>query len=126
MEYRYLDIIKKEDNVEFDVDKEVNSSLFKDDIVQSRQYSSYDSARYDWSTGKISSRKITRIGNEKEIPAMTMPYQGPVKSRSIDSTKFPIYVRTTKAPRFNEFRGERIRFFDIAERRSEINYAFVS
>ena len=65
-EYRYLDIIKKEDNkFEFDVDKEVNSLLSKDDIVQSRQYSSYDSARYDWSTGKISSRKITRIGSSE-------------------------------------------------------------
>ena len=63
-EYRYLDIIKKEDNkFEFDVDKEVNEILSKDDIVQSRQYSSYDSARYDRSTGKISSRKITRIGS---------------------------------------------------------------
>ena len=65
-EYRYLDIIKKEENkFEFDVDKEVNSLLSKDDIVQSRQYSSYDSARYDWSTGKISSRKITRIGSSE-------------------------------------------------------------
>lgn len=65
-EYRYLDIIKKEDNkFEFDVDKEVNELLSKDDIVQSRQYSSYDSARYDWSTGKISSRKITRIGSSE-------------------------------------------------------------
>ena len=65
-EYRYLDIIKKKDNkFEFDVDKEVNKLLSKDDIVQSRQYSSYDSARYDWSTGKISSRKITRIGSSE-------------------------------------------------------------
>ena len=65
-EYRYLDIIKKEENkFEFDVDKEVNELLSKDDIVQSRQYSSYDSARYDWSTGKISSRKITRIGSSE-------------------------------------------------------------
>ena len=65
-EYRYLDVIKKEDNkFEFDVDKEVNNLLSKDEIVQSRQYSSYDSSRYDWSTKKVSSRKITRIGSSK-------------------------------------------------------------
>lgn len=65
-EYRYLDVIKKEDNkFEFDIDKEVNDLLDRDSIVTKRQYPPYDSARYDWSTDKISSRKITRIGSSE-------------------------------------------------------------
>ena len=65
-EYRYLDVIKKKDNkFEFDVDQDVNNFLKRDDIVQKRQYSTYDSSRYDWSIDKINSRKITRIGSSE-------------------------------------------------------------
>lgn len=63
-EYRYLDTIKKEDHkFEFDIDSEVISNLKKDDIVS--KIPLYDSVRYDWSSDKIKSRKITRVAASK-------------------------------------------------------------
>ena len=63
-EYRYLDIIKKEDHkFNFNVDKEVIKQLIDDNIIDTTPL--YDSSRYDWSSSKINSRKITRIGSTK-------------------------------------------------------------